>query len=218
MNNVVIVVPHGDDEVLGFAGAIQYHVAKGDSVTVVFTRSANPNCMRTEQQLEDTKTAKQILGYQNIKYLHIPEIVISDNPLILFRALESVLAEIDPSIVYTMFWGDNHQDHQIVYDCVSRIIRVWGGLNVKEFYVGETLSSTDQAIKLSNKVFAPNFYIKMNLKWFQNKIKALKSYTQEIMEPPHPRSIVGIETLARYRGMECNSEFAEAYIALRTII
>ena len=218
MKKIVVIVPHGDDEVLGFAGAIQRHVADNDHVTVVFVRGALPNDSRTTLQLKHTTAAMRVLGYHQAEYLNILESTISDNPLILFKSLEALLLKIQPTVVYTMFWGDNHQDHQITYDCVSRLVRVYGGLSIKEFYVGETISSTDQAVKIPHKMFVPNYYIKMPAAFFNTKVAALKCYTQEIMNPPHPRSQVGVETLARYRGMECNSEYAEAYIALRVIV
>lgn len=217
MSNVAIVVPHGDDEALGFAGAIQKHVKQGDTVTVIFERGAAPNDTRSERQLDCTKKAKDILKYQNIRYLHIPEITISDNPLILFRALEEALKEINPSIVYTTFWGDNHQDHQITFECVSRLVRVWGGLRVKQFYVGEIVSSTDQAVKIAHNMFLPNYYIKLTLEEFENKINSLLCYDGELMSEPHPRSARGVETLARFRGMECDSDFAEAFMCMRHI-
>lgn len=217
MNKVVIVVPHGDDEAIGFGGIIQRHVCKNDDVTVIFIRSPAPNDLRSETQLKDTYTAQKLLGYQNILHLHIPELIISDNPLLVYRALETSLFNINPDIVYTTFWGDNHQDHQITYDCVSRLVRVWGGLNVKEFYVGEIASSTDQSIKLPHNMFTPNYYIKLTDQEFKNKVDSLLCYTGEIMSEPHPRSAIGLETLARFRGQECKSKYAEAFINLRTI-
>lgn len=218
MEKVVVIVPHGDDEAIGFAGAIQKHVQAGDNVTVIFERSAAPNDSRSERQIECTKIAKDILKYQDIKHLHIPELTISDNPLILFRALESALYELKPTIVYTTFWGDNHQDHQITYECVSRLVRVWGGLKVKKFFVGEIASSTDQSIKIPHNMFVPNHYIKLTAEEFKTKVNSLLCYDGELMVEPHPRSAKGLETLARFRGMECDSEFAEAFMCLRNIV
>jgi len=218
MDKVCIIVPHGDDEATGFAGAIQKHVAKKDHVSVVFVRGANSNDNRSEVQIQHTQVAKKILGYSNIRHLHIPKSTIPDNPSIVYYALETVLLELQPSIVYTTFWGDNHQDHQITYDCVSRLVRVWGGLKVKQFYVGEIASSTDQSIKLPHTMFVPNYYVKMTRAEFQKKVDSLLCYSSEIMTPPHPRSAQGLETLARFRGMECDSDFAEAFMSLRTIV
>ena len=55
-------------------------------------------------------------------------------------------------------------------------------------------------------------------KQVEKKIKAFKCYKQEIQKFPHPRSIVGMETLMKYRGMESGLKFAEAYYLARSII
>jgi LmbE family N-acetylglucosaminyl deacetylase len=218
VKNVAIIVPHGDDEVLGFTGAILRHKKQGDNITVIFIRSANPNDKRSELQLQHTVDAQKILDYQNIEFLHMPEVMISDNPLVLFRAIEALISRIKPDVVYTTFWGDNHQDHQICFECVSRAIRVWGVHRVKEYYAGEIASSTDQSLKLPNRIFAPNIYMPMSRDEFKIKVKALQCYSGEIVEYPHPRSPEGIEILAKQRGIECGSEYAEAYMCLRNIL
>ena len=133
MNKVAIIVPHGDDEALGFGGAIQKHVLNGDIVTVTICRSTHDE--RTKTQLSDSHKAKEILKYHNIRHLLISEDTISNRPLDLYKALEKELSDINPDILYTTFWGDNHQDHSITYDAVRRLARVWGPLKVKNFLV-----------------------------------------------------------------------------------
>ena len=157
MKKVAIVIPHGDDEALGFGGAIITHLNNGDHVTLVACRG--PHDERTAKQFYDTKAAKDVLNYQDIRYLLVTESEISNEPLKLFRAIEASLNDIKPDVVYTSFWGDIHQDHGITYNCVARAVRVWGPLAVKQFFVGEIPSSTDQAPKISINMFTPNWYL-----------------------------------------------------------
>lgn len=213
--NVAIVVPHGDDEALAFGGVIQKHVEQGDTVTVVFCRA--PIDTRTQKQFNDIEKAKEILGYQQSVYLYVTEKEISNEFLHLFRKLETALKDIQPEIVYTMFWGDIHQDHKITYECVMRIVRIWGGLNVKQFYVGETPSSTDQYPTITGTSFTPNHYIVLTKDQIATKVKALLAYSGETNEYPHPRSEKGIITRAAIRGQECKTEYAEAFMCLRFI-
>lgn len=215
MANVCIVVPHADDETLGFAGSIQHHVKKGDSVSVVICRA--PHDERTQQQLTDAKMALKILGVTDLHYLFITEVEISHSPLLLFRSIEEKLQNINPSIVYTTFWGDNHQDHKIIFDCVSRAVRIHGPLKIKKFFVGEIPSSTDQAPKLPGNYFLPNVYIPLTREELHQKIVALQHYTTEVRSSPHPRSADGITTLAKMRGIEAGTEYAEALILIRGI-
>jgi len=216
MKKIAIVIPHGDDEALGFGGAILHHLSKGDHVTLVACRG--PHDDRTTRQLLDTVAAKEILGYQDIKYLYITEKEISNEPLKLFRAIEECLNAIKPDTVYTSFWGDIHQDHRVTYDCVARAVRIWGPLKVTQFFVGETPSSTDQAPNIAVNAFLPNHYIPLTERALEKKIKAMHCYTTERKESLHPRSAEGIRVLANTRGIECGHTFAEAFVCLRNIV
>ena len=215
-NIIALVVPHGDDECLGFGGVIQTHVDKGDEVHVVFCRA--PIDLRTHQQFLDIEKSKQILGYHHSHYLFVTESEISNQPLLLFRKIELKLKEISPTIVYTTFWGDIHQDHKITYDCVCRVVRVWGELNVHSFFVGEIPSSTDQYPTITGVSFTPNYYIPITKQQLDTKIKSLEAYSTEMKHHPHPRSSKGILTKALLRGQECGHEYAESFISLRQII
>lgn len=213
---VCIIVPHGDDEVLGFGGIIQKYKKQNMEVDVVFCRS--PIDDRTNKQFQDIERAKNILYYDNAHFLYVTEAEISNQPLVLFRKIEKVLRDIKPDIVYTTFWGDIHQDHRITFDCVSRAVRVWGGLAVKEFYVGEIPSSTDQYPTITGTSFTPNHYVKLNTQEVEKKINALMCYAGEVHNAPHPRSSGMLYNKMKLRGSECGSEYAEAFISIRTII
>lgn len=49
------------------------------------------------------------------------------------------------------------------------------------------------------------------------KVKAFKFYKTEVEKFPHPRSIKGIENLARHRGIESGLKNAEAFQLIRSI-
>lgn len=217
MNKTVsIVVPHGDDEVLAFGGVIQKHVKNGDNVDVIFARKAIDD--RTKVQVENIKDAHKVLGYRNHINMGFSEIEMSHEPLKFFRSLEGILNNTKPDIVYTMFWADIHQDHKIVFDWVCRAVRPHGPLKVKEFYVGETPSSTDQRPYIIGDNFKPNYYVQISEEELNTKVKALECYLTENCKYPHPRSSEGIISKAKIRGQECNSFYAEAFMCLRHIV
>jgi LmbE family N-acetylglucosaminyl deacetylase len=213
---IAIIVPHGDDEVLGFGGVIQKHIKDRDEVYCIFARK--PIDDRTQKQYEDIAKAKGVLGYTHGFCMEITELEMSHEPLSFFRKLEDILFEIDPDIVYTTFWGDIHQDHKTTFEWVCRAVRVHGPLKVKQFYVGEIPSSTDQRPYIIGDVFKPNHYVQLTEEQVKNKISALTFYTTEICEYPHPRSSGGILSKAEIRGQECGTEFAEAFMCLRNIV
>ena len=58
-----------------------------------------------------------------------------------------------------------------------------------------------------------NYYL--TKKDVDQKVKAMEKYTTEQQDFPHPRSSEGIYTLAKFRGMQMNSEYAEAFCLIR---
>ena len=62
--NILIVVPHPDDEVLGFGGVIQKHIEAGDRVFVNFLlENRGP---RWSTQISQVPSVAEKLGYQTI--------------------------------------------------------------------------------------------------------------------------------------------------------
>jgi hypothetical protein len=98
-----------------------------------------------------------------------------------------------------------------------RSVRVWGGLSVKQFYIGEIPSSTDQFPTISGVSFTPNHYVPLSKDQIATKVKSLYAYSGETNQYPHPRSEKGIITKAAIRGQECGTEYAEAFMCLRYI-
>lgn len=215
MKNIAFIVPHGDDESLGFGGVIQKHVSNGDNVTVVFCTAPTTN--RLQKQFNDIEAAKQVLGYQKVEYLYVTKREVMNEPYVLFKTIEDKMKELSPDIVYTTFWGDVHQDHKAVYESVMRSVRVWGSLKVKQFFVGEIPSSTDQYPAITGPAFTPNYYVPLTKEQVKTKVDSLLAYKNETNQYPHPRSEKGILTKAAIRGQECGVEYAEAFMCIRHI-
>ena len=49
-------------------------------------------------------------------------------------------------------------------------------------------------------------------------MKAIKCYASEKREDIHPRNIMGILNIARYRGQEVGVKYAEAFILYKEVI
>jgi hypothetical protein len=78
----------------------------------------------------------------------------------------------------------------------------------------EILSSTELAIW--NDVFISNYFEDIE-KYLEVKKEIFSLYKTEIRDFPHPRSLEWIETLAKYRGMQCGKKFAEGFLLYRSI-
>ena len=214
MEKILILVPHGDDEVLGFGGAISKHVRKGDIVDVGFLKSRYND--RTTEQEHDIERAAKILGYNNFHKLDI----ISRDGLNFsahnLHKVEEFVEKITPDILYIPHIGDVHQDHHTTIDFARIATRIHSRGKVSKVLSGEIISSSGNAFFL-NKFFTPQYYIRIEEEDLIKKQKALECYSREIRPYPHPRSSEGIKIYAQMRGMECGVMYAEAFECLRYI-
>ena len=214
MAKILVLVPHGDDEALGFGGSIVKHVEAGDEVIVTTVRG--DETPRYATQHSDTFKAKDILKYSQLHQLNLKEKDIYNNPYDLKCLVEAHLLNVNPDTLYTTFISDNHQDHKSLFNAITIATRPWGeASNLRSVYVGEIFSSSDQSFSFIRNKFVPNFYNILTEAQLNLKIQAAQAYSQEYMQSPHPRSEEIIRSYARIRGSECRSKYAEALMLLR---
>lgn len=215
---VLVLAPHMDDEVVGVGGTIAKHVDAGDEVYVCFVanRVYGHKFDEKKNQFEKdcTLKAKEILGYKQTKFLNLSDERLDICTQDILIPLEKYIQKINPVCVYINHKGDNHQDHKAVFRAAMIALRSYAFPGLKRILCYETPSSTDQSPPFHDMAFLPNYYINIE-DHLPRKIEALKCYQSEIREFPHPRSIEGIKTLAKKRGMEIFSTAAEAFVMVR---
>jgi len=218
MNNVLIIAPHMDDEVLGCGGAIAKHVAYGDKVSVIiiahraYLHSFNPNL--NDREKTHALKAKKLLGYHDLIFLDLPDERLDAALQEIIIPMEKYLFKIKPGTVYIPFEGDNNQDHRAVFNAVRVVLRPSVSPFLDNIYMYEVPSSTDQSPPTLNSVFLPNFYIDIK-PFMKKKLKAIGCYKTEMRKYPHPRSQEALKVLAQKRGIEIGFECAEAFMSLR---
>lgn len=215
---VLVIAPHMDDEVLGAGGTISRHVAAGDSVTVcVVANRAYDHKYDAALIVEEKQAAceaKTVLGYQELRFLDLPDERLDAILQDIIIPLESTAQEIMPDIVYVNHRGDVNQDHQAVFKATMVACRTHGGLRPRRLCSYEVPSSTDQAPGTLDLAFIPNHYVDVTA-FLDKKLQALECYKREARVFPHPRSPEGVRTLATKRGMEMATSAAEAFVILR---
>ncbi len=206
MAKVLVVAAHADDEALGCGGTIYNHSSQGDEVYLCFltngvgAREDNEEAIEARQ--EASAQAGDILGASKIFQFDFPDNQMDFVPLLeIVQAIESVVEEVEPSIIYTHFLHDLNVDHQLAHQAVMTACRPQSHSCVKEIYSFEVLSSSEW-----NSSSAPTFqanYIVNIEQSFDKKMKALACYEAEMRDFPHSRSFEAVEALATLRGA-CN--------------
>ena len=129
------------------------------------------------------------------------------------KVISKIKDEIKPDIIFTHYENDLNIDHQITYKAVITATRPMVAESVKEIYSFEILSSTEWNYPIS---FSPDTYFDIS-DTIGLKVEAMKKYTSELCEFPHPRSTKGIELNAQYHGMRVGREAVEAFKSIRVI-
>lgn len=217
IKKVLVVVAHPDDEVLGCGGTILKHVAKGDKASILILGDGETSRdeaidvkKRKNQAIKAAKLMKADLFLEKL-----PDNKFDSLPLLeIIKIIEKHLKRIKPEIIYTHNFSDLNIDHRIVFESVITACRPLPGFSVKKIFSFEVLSSTEWQASVKKNRFSPTFYNDIS-PYIDEKVKILQVYKKELRKYPHPRSIEGVKTLAKYRGMESGYKYAEAFQTIR---
>ena len=113
-------------------------------------------------------------------------------------------------LVLTHWKGDTHHAHHAIVDAVELATRPFR--NAKSVFCFEIATSTDQGFENN---FDPNCYVYLDETDMRNKCLAMEHYVSEIFPGRTPADL---ECQMRYRGSQCGSELAEAYVVARFFI
>lgn len=217
---ILVIAPHMDDETLGCGGTICKHIKSGDSVSVIFVahRVYNHRYDNAKNKVEISHAlkAKAKLGYKSSLFLDMPDERLDGSVQNIIIALERETDKMSPDTVYLPFRGDNHQDHRAVFDAARVVFRPSHKTSIKNIYMYEVPSSTEQSPAMVENAFLPNRYVDIG-KFIGRKLQALLCYETEKRDFPHPRSQEAVKLLARKRGSEAGFDHAEAFMVLRNI-
>ena len=222
---VLVVVAHGDDEVLGCGGAIAKHVSQGDDVGVIFMTDgvgsrANNERSVVRRREKQTAEALSCLGVTRFKRFSFADNAMDAVPLLeVVQAIEQYcLEQKTPDRIYTHYHGDLNVDHQVTNRAVLTCFRPQPNslFAVNEIVSFEVLSSTHWNSVFANSHFSPNFYVDIT-ETLDLKLKAMSSYAEEVKLWPHARSLAAIEHLARFRGAVIGVPAAEAFVVERMV-
>ena len=212
---ILVIAPHPDDEVLGCGGTLKKLADSGNEIhLVIVTKGYTPDWSEKmiKTRPDKVKKAAELLGISEISFLNFPTAKID---LVGLKELSDKLTSIGrrfkPDRVFIPFWGDLHQDHQLISKASLIAFRPMNSF--VEVLAYETPSETEWGIL----PFKPNLYSDIS-GVLDVKLEAMKVYDDELKKAPHPRSLETIESLAKKRGSEINRNCAEAFVLVRMLL
>ncbi|MBI2050313.1 MAG: PIG-L family deacetylase [Parcubacteria group bacterium] len=217
--NILVIASHADDEVLGCGGSIAQYVKDGHHVYVCIVTSAYTPDWSAEfitNRRREIEDAHRILQIKKTFLLDLPAAKLDTIPQKeLNNALLDVVKEINPDVVLLPHGGDLNKDHRLVFEAGLVATRPLHGLRIQKILCYETVSETEWGRILGN--FVPTYYVGISQEGLQVKLGAMKAYSSEMREYPHPRSLELLEALAKVRGSEAGVAVAEAFMLVRGV-
>jgi LmbE family N-acetylglucosaminyl deacetylase len=224
--NVLAVVAHPDDEIIGCGATLRRLANAGHRVSsCVLSASADARHDRPdlERLRKVSVEAARMVGIEESEHLEFRNIQFNVVPhLEMVRAIEDAITRFRPEWIFTHFPGDLNIDHRVCYDATAAAVMLPQRLSrdlpvtlIKRVYLFEIPSSTDWSLA-PNESFRPNSFFDV-AETFGTKISALRHFEGALKPYPHSRSEENITALARVRGGAVGLEMAEAFFLARDL-
>lgn len=204
---ILVLAPHTDDGELGCGGSVARFCAEGKEVYYaafcLCSESLPEGSPKNKLELECRK-ATAMLGIKddnlilfNYKVRTLPE----KRQQILDELLQ-LSAKINPDLVLLPAASDIHQDHQVIHHEGMRAFK--------------NVTFAGYELPWNNYSFHTNFFIRLSEKELNKKVEALKAYQSQSHRNYMQEDF--IRSLARVRGVQANSEYAEAFESYKFIV
>ncbi|WP_454197119.1 PIG-L deacetylase family protein [Nocardia sp. Marseille-Q1738] len=224
--NVLAVIAHPDDEILGCGATLRLLADQGHRVvTCVLSgeaeaRHARPDSARLRQLATDCAA---MIGVADARYHAFGNIQLNTVPhLDLVKAIEAAIIEFEPEWVFTHHPGDLNIDHRVCWEATMAAIMLPQRLStelpltlIKKVFLFEVPSSTDWA-PAPFQAFQPNAYFDVT-RSIETKLAALRAFEGALKPHPHARSEQNVRSLAGVRGGAVGVAYAEAFVLTRDL-
>lgn len=207
---ILILSPHTDDAELGCGGSIVKFInEKHDFFWIVFStaKESLPEKFPENTLAIEYSSVMQDLGINNDYYK-----ILDFNVRNLFRYRQEILEDLikirnqfNPNLVIGPSLNDFHQDHQIVANEMIRAFKT-------------TSSIISYELPWNHVTFNSQCFIKLQRADIERKYSLLKKYKSQIDKGRAYFSEEYVFGLAKTRGIQCNSEYAEAFEVVRWML
>jgi len=204
--NILVVAPHPDDEVLGCGGALCQHAAAGARVVVAFLTSGElglkhlPRAEAWRVREQEARRAARILGLAGVEFLRGPDWSVGEATVQLARLLRTIVQREKPHLIYLPQPADWHPDHQAALPLLRLVFDRRGRKTpeLRAYEVWSPLPAFDQVVDITALM--------------PRKLRALRAHKSQLEEFDYVRAIKGLN---QFRGaLAAKRPFAEVFQTL----
>lgn len=203
---ILVLAPHTDDGELGCGGSIAKFCAEGKEVYYaafcLCSKSLPASLPSNTLELECRKaTATLGIPASNLILFNYEVRELPQSRQKILEELLQLNANINPDLVLLPAASDIHQDHQVIHQEGMRAFK--------------NVTFAGYELPWNNYSFRTNFFIRLSESELNKKVESLKSYQSQSHRNYMQEDF--IRSLAKVRGVQCNSNYAEVFEMYRLI-
>lgn len=196
--SVLIVAPHADDETLGCGGLISKSSAPIE--VVVFGVTGAERLCELNAAMETLNVIRWTVLYPDMDGL-LDTIPMRE----MVTDMDDIIEKTRPREIYYCP-AQHHQDHRIVAQVMSAVLRPWG-----RDYCPDIVATYELPGKSDfPTVMGGDLYVPLSEEDIGRKLVALRCYESQ-KKPWGPTTHENVLLLATLRGVECQAEYAERF-------
>lgn len=209
---ILIVSPHGDDELLGMGGYMISEISKGSKVHVVFGTDGHPENDDSNTRAQEIEKVSKFVGFTYEILFHDMDCKLNtiDSKEII-NAIDKVIEDFKPDEFYCCY-PSHHQDHQTLYECSKACMRLKEGhipyiYGLYEYIFIDPLNLPQGGL----------LYIDIS-EHIEKKLQAFELYKSQHKQSPSPLCCESVRTMNALRGIQCGKKYAELIYVQKIII
>jgi LmbE family N-acetylglucosaminyl deacetylase len=207
-NKTLIVTAHVDDFEFGMGGTVSKLCKCGDVYVVILCKGDRPGHedVESHRRAACTRNCKDV-GIADVMFYQFNDTRLDTVPQTdICNIISRAINKYQPSVVYTNYSNDVHNDHKIISRCVRVASRMRSTSSVNELYEFSIPGSTEWSF--NSDIF--NTYVDIS-NHVNDKMEMINRYTTELRSFPDPMSLKAIMSRDIYNGSISGCDSAEAF-------
>lgn len=204
---ILILAPHTDDGEFGCGGTINKFLEQGANVYYVAFSACEQSVLHNFPKdilISEVKSATKVLGIkeENLLLFKYDVRTFNYNRQAILDDMIRLKKEINPDLIFVPSLNDIHQDHSTIANEALRAFKF------------ESILSYE--VPWNNLNFTTSCFVYLDEEHIQKKVEALGKYKSQAHRNYANEEF--IRSLARTRGVQVNTRYAEVFEIIRWII
>ncbi len=211
---ILVIAPHADDEVLGVGGYLLHQQALGAEIMIVIGTIGGTDVRQNfDVRMAEFRAVCERLGARGEVLFHNMDTLMDTLPAFeITSRLDKIVDAFRPDEIFINY-RSLHQDHIKLYECALASMRLREGYSPRLIALYEYPFATTQVGPIGGGYMYHDI-----TDCIEEKVALFELYTTQIRQSPSPLNREGVLALARIRGVECGTEYAEKFYVQKMMI